>query len=64
MSHECPDCGLTCFCGGDVNDCLANYPDEINHCGHCHENDDDFEYDDWEDWDETSGFKNVMPDPK
>ena len=34
MSHECPECGQTCHCGGDVDDCLFNESDEAIHCTH------------------------------
>lgn len=35
MSHECPDCGHTCFCGGDIDDCCFNFEYDVNNCTHC-----------------------------
>ncbi len=35
MSHECPDCGVTCYCNGDVDDCCFNTPMEVYRCKHC-----------------------------
>ena len=34
MAHECPACGQTCYCGGDLDDCEFDIlpPDG---CGHC-----------------------------
>jgi len=54
MAHECPNCGLTCFCGGDIDDIL--FIDPIYNCGHCLENDheNDFE-DEWEDCETNQG---------
>ena len=22
MAHECPECGITCHCNGDIDDCV------------------------------------------
>jgi hypothetical protein len=33
MSHECPDCGMTCHCGGDIDDICFGETDE--YCSHC-----------------------------
>ena len=35
MSHECPECGQTCYCNGDIDDCCLNLPMDINKCKHC-----------------------------
>lgn len=35
MAHECPDCGQTCYCGGDIDDCLLNTDDDVIGCTHC-----------------------------
>ena len=35
MAHECPDCGYTCHCNGDIDDLLLNDEDDIIHCDHC-----------------------------
>ena len=48
MSHECPECGLTCYCGGDIDDCCFNAPYYVVHCTHCPE-EDDMDYDESED---------------
>lgn len=51
MAHSCPECGLTCYCGEDIDDCLFDFDDDVEACTHwkiC-ENDDDDEYDDG-DW--------------
>lgn len=34
MAHECPECGLMCYCGGDIDDLLMNGIDEEIHCRH------------------------------
>ncbi len=29
MAHECPHCGCTCHCGGDIDDiCFSGTPEE------------------------------------
>jgi hypothetical protein len=35
MAHECPECGQTCYCGGDVDDCEFHDTYEELHCTHC-----------------------------
>ena len=40
MAHECPICGQTCFCSGDIDDIIFG----VNHmCKHCEDDDDDWE---------------------
>lgn len=39
MAHECPDCGMTCHCGGDIDDCLFEGTQEQLHCSHCPDDD-------------------------
>lgn len=34
MSHECPDCGQVCYCGGDWDDCLFNFEEFVINCRH------------------------------
>lgn len=34
MSHDCPDCGQVCFCGGDIDDCCHNLPRYVMNCTH------------------------------
>lgn len=46
MAHTCPDCGQTCYCRGDIDDCI--FDDTVDHvlCEHC---DDEATYEDeWE----------------
>ncbi len=35
MAHECPECGIQCHCGGDIDDCLLNTSRYVNACTHC-----------------------------
>lgn len=35
MAHECPDCGQTCYCHGDIDDCLFDNSEEQAVCDHC-----------------------------
>jgi hypothetical protein len=35
MAHECPHCGLYCYCGSDIDDCCHNFPEDQNNCVHC-----------------------------
>lgn len=49
MAHECPECGQTCYCNGDIDDCCFNMEKYVFACNHwqkCEqENDnDDFDY--------------------
>jgi len=34
MSHECPECGSLCFCSGDIDDCMFNFPKDQDRCTH------------------------------
>lgn len=34
MAHECPECGLMCYCGGDIDDLCLNDEDDVIHCTH------------------------------
>lgn len=45
MAHSCPECGMTCYCNGDIDDILLDEDDAINRCDHCSPFDDD----DWDD---------------
>ena len=33
MAHTCPDCGQTCYCNGDIDDCLFD-DDDCEDCDH------------------------------
>lgn len=35
MAHECPECGQTCYCHGDIDDCLFDSEYHYIHCDHC-----------------------------
>src|SRR5688572_5387398 len=48
MAHECPDCGMQCHCGGDIDDLLLNVERYVNRCTHC----EDDRFDDYDDFDE------------
>ena len=39
MAHECPDCGCTCHCDGDIDDCEFEGTPEQMACTHCVEGD-------------------------
>lgn len=41
MAHECPDCGQTCYCHGDIDDCIFDNSSEQNVCDHCPDDEDD-----------------------
>ena len=62
MAHTCPECGQCCYCGGDIDDCCHDMPDDVARCTHCPpfgEGDDD---DEWEPWDDEPNYGN-MQDP-
>lgn len=46
MAHECPECGLNCHCGGDIDDLRLNSDKYVNQCTHCDHNY-DWEYDEF-----------------
>ena len=49
MAHTCPDCGLTCYCGGDIDDiCFGDDCEEADRCTHYEQCQDrgDFDYED------------------
>lgn len=41
MAHSCPDCGMLCYCGGDIDDCEFDDTPEQMRCGHCADRDND-----------------------
>lgn len=46
MAHECPDCGSVCYCGGDIDDCVFNFDDDVDGCTHfkiCDAEEEDFD---------------------
>ncbi len=34
MAHECPACGITCHCNGDIDDLCLNFPENVEKCNH------------------------------
>ena len=45
MAHECPECGMQCHCGGDIEDCCNNYEEDVINCQHwrqCELTDEDY----------------------
>lgn len=48
MSHECPKCGLTCYCGGDIEDVC--YGELERYCFHCHRVEDEDVADEQIEW--------------
>jgi hypothetical protein len=50
MSHSCPECGMACYCSGDIedHDTGEEYTDRCTCCADC----EDEEPDDWDlrDW--------------
>jgi hypothetical protein len=54
MAHSCPDCGLVCYCGGDIDDIILDGTDEESACQHCFDaEDDDDPGDDFDDGDDV-----------
>jgi hypothetical protein len=47
MAHECPDCGQTCYCGGDIDDCCLNSEHYYMNCSHCDDTGNDYEDDEY-----------------
>jgi hypothetical protein len=47
MAHTCPNCGLICHCGGDIDDIVIGNCPPRRYCTHCDLEDED---DDWEDF--------------
>lgn len=43
MAHECPECGQICHCGGDIDDCLNNFDEDVMRCTHCPDKDEEEE---------------------
>ncbi len=50
MAHECPECGQTCYCNGDIDDCCNNFPEDTLKCNHWKQCENQGEED--ESWDE------------
>lgn len=41
MAHECPNCGINCHCGGDIDDICFDQP--THYCTHCEGDEEDEE---------------------
>ena len=53
MAHECPECGQTCYCGGDIGDCCFNLEKGVLNCTHWKECEKANVHEDYdESWDE------------
>lgn len=37
MAHECPECGITCYCNGDIDDYVFNIAAHVSACEHWRE---------------------------
>ena len=35
MAHSCPECGMACYCGSDIDDCLFDNEEDVIACTHC-----------------------------
>lgn len=46
MAHECPECGCTCHCHGDIDDICFGIPE--HYCKCCEEKEDKELHDDYE----------------
>jgi hypothetical protein len=47
MAHSCPECGSTCYCGGDIDDCLFDFEEDVISCTHWKQCDREELDDDW-----------------
>jgi len=59
MAHECPECGLTCYCGGDIDDIC--WGEQTGYCKHCDE-DDDFDEDEY--YEQLERLNELLPKPE
>lgn len=42
MAHSCPECGMICYCGSDIDDCLFDFEEDVAACTHdCSDEDED-----------------------
>lgn len=55
MAHSCQECGLTCHCGGDIDDCCFDGTPEALACLHC----DEFDDDDDDEWDDDDPYEDA-----
>lgn len=44
MAHTCPECGMLCHCGGDIDDLDFGEAMRCNHYIECQKNEEDFDY--------------------
>ena len=49
MAHTCPDCGMQCYCNGDIDDCCFDSEEDVLACTHCPCGlDDESDYDEYD----------------
>jgi len=48
MAHTCPECGQTCHCGGDIDDLILDFDEDVIGCTHCSDEDMEEYWDDME----------------
>lgn len=61
MAHSCPECGCTCYCNGDIDDCVFDFDEDVAACTCCageREDDDD----DWGEWDDGYSYEQGVCD--
>lgn len=46
MAHTCPDCGQTCYCNGDIDDCCFDHPEYVMKCNHFKQCEHEYDYED------------------
>lgn len=39
MAHTCPECGMTCYCNGDIDDLCLDFEEDVLACTHCDSDD-------------------------
>ncbi len=62
MAHSCPVCGLTCYCGSDIDDCLFDFDEDIDACTHCDDFDEgDLAFEHYDDEPSESMGKDLLP---
>lgn len=54
MAHECPECGMQCYCNGDIDDMCLNTLEAINRCTHCPDDEENVLFEDFESDDPNS----------
>ena len=52
MAHTCPNCGSTCHCNGDIDDCCFDFDEDVDACICCLGKDEEDNEDDYIDEEE------------